>query len=199
MSKSADKQIVAIDIDEVLVPYAEGLVMHHNSKYGTKLRFEDVVHHNFGEFWGVSHEEYLKRAWQYIIDNHAVAVPIEGAKQAIDKLSESYQLRLITFRSPPLKQATLAWLDKHFKGRFGEPVFLGHGDASRALKYTKAQICHEIGAGWLIDDHLKPVLEAAQSGINTILFGDYPWNQAEFLPNKVTRAKSWDDVLELLL
>lgn len=199
MPKAGVRPILAVDIDEVLVPYTEGLVMYHNKKYGTKLRFEEVVHHNFGEFWGVSHEEYLRRAWQYIIDNHEVAVPLDGAKEAISKLAKRYDLHLITFRSPPLKPATLLWLQKHFDGYFSEPVFLGNKEGAGAHRRTKAEVCQAIGASYLIDDHLSPVIEAAGCGVKGILFGDYPWNQAKQLPPNVRHAKDWPSVLEVLV
>jgi|SRR3989344_4580873 len=190
------KPTIAVDIDEVLVPYAEGLVEYHNNKYGTRVRFEDVLHHNFDEFWEVSHEEYLRRAWQYIIENHKTAAPIKGAKETMKRLHKRYKILLITFRSAPLKEATLYWLDKHFEGYFDEPVFLGDKQGTGAHVATKAEICNKIGAEWLIDDHLAPILEASGAGIKGILFGNYPWNQAELLPEGVTRVKNWQEVQE---
>lgn len=36
-------------------------------------------------------------------------------------------------------------------------------------------------------------------GIRTLLFGDYPWNQAETLPPNVVRVTNWDEVCRVLL
>ena len=61
---------------------------------------------------------------------------------------------------------------------------------------TKAEICAEIGADYLVDDQPKHCLAAAKAGIKTILFGDYKWNRdTKLMPNMV-RAKNWQEVLE---
>jgi uncharacterized HAD superfamily protein len=192
----ANKPVIAVDIDDVLVPFAEGLVSHHNQTYGTKLRLEEVKHHNFGEYWGVSHEEYLRRAWKWMIDTHKSAMPVPGAVEAIKQLHQRYRIAVITFRSAPLKDITIGWLDRNLSGYVDEPVLLGDKEGTGAHIATKAEVCQRIGARTLIDDHLKPIIEASEAGIQGLLFGDYPWNQAKELPDKVRRVRNWQEVLE---
>jgi 5'(3')-deoxyribonucleotidase len=190
------KPIIAIDMDEVLVPHFEGLIHYHNDKYGTKIKFEEIKHHHFEEYWGISWEESLRRGWQYIIDNHEKAEPLLGAVDALRKLQKKYRLIVVTLRSESaVSEVTNHWLDKFFKGVVEEILFMEEDEQHYKLK-TKAEICNELGANWLIDDSLTQILATAEAGVKGILFGDYAWNQAEKLPQNVTRVKGWPEVLE---
>ncbi|HET9722013.1 MAG TPA: hypothetical protein VFP32_03220, partial [Candidatus Saccharimonadales bacterium] len=60
------KTIIAVDIDDVLVPHAENLITWYNQKYGTKL----TLAHNHSQDpkpWGAKTvEEAIKRVHEYI-------------------------------------------------------------------------------------------------------------------------------------
>lgn len=63
----------------------------------------------------------------------------------------------------------------------------------------KAQVCQDIGADLLIDDHLSHAELAAKCGVQVFLFGDYPWNKADSLSPNITRVGGWGDVAQKLL
>lgn len=87
-------------------------------------------------------------------------------------------------------------LAEHFSNLFKSIQFTNHFGTT---SLTKAQVCQDIGADLLIDDHLNHAELAAQCGVNVFLFGDYPWNKADSLPPNITRVRDWVDVAQKLL
>ena len=87
-------------------------------------------------------------------------------------------------------------LDKHFPDIFHSIEFTGlYGGQPR----SKADVCRELNADLLIDDHLAHALPVAQCGVDVLLFGNYPWNQTkEKLPGNIRRVKGWDEIAALL-
>jgi hypothetical protein len=61
---------------------------------------------------------------------------------------------------------------------------------------SKAEVCQEIGAFALIDDSIGHVTGCAEIGRRGILFGNYPWNQAEILHEDIIRCPDWRIVLD---
>ena len=51
-----------------------------------------------------------------------------------------------------------------------------------------------LGADILIDDHIAHAEDVAAAGLKAIVFGDYPWNQKEMLPEGMVRCADWTSV-----
>ncbi len=66
------------------------------------------------------------------------------------------------------------------------------------MPVTKAEICQKIGAFALLDDSISHLVECAEVGVDGYLFGDYPWNQVEELPNGIVRCLDWQEVADNL-
>ena len=80
-------------------------------------------------------------------------------------------------------------------GFFSDVLHIGYADVMEK-PVKKVDMCKRLGAIALIDDSLSHVTECAEEGIEGVLFGDYPWNQADELPSGVTRCVDWPAVLE---
>lgn len=189
------KPVIAIDIDDVLAANAEGFVAFSNERWGTNLRPEDY-HEHWAELWQVDHEETQRRA----VELHASGIigkyrHYDEAKAVLAKLKKSYRLIVATSRRTSVEPETRAWLDMHFEGMFDEIHFAGIFDkkvfSKETWAHTKAEIFSAIGARYVIDDQLKHCVAAAELGIETVLFGDYPWNQTDKLPDNITRCHDW--------
>jgi hypothetical protein len=112
---------------------------------------------------------------------------------ALQELQKSYDLVIVTSRDHRTVSLTHESLALHYPDIFSDVHFVplwGNGE-----KVTKAKICNEIGASYLIDDSFEHCKLAAEVGISAILFGSYGWNRTQALPAHVTRCKTWDDVL----
>ncbi len=191
------KPTIAIDIDDVLADQAESFIAYSNKTWGTNLIIDDYTEH-WVDLWKVDLAEIESRADQYhesgtmgTFAHKSDALPV------LMKLRESYRLVIVTSRRTRVKDETLGWIEKNFAGIFDEVHFAGFFDTARKdrWKLTKADIVTELGAQYLIDDQLKHCFATASAGIETILFGDYTWNQVhEAMPESVTRCKTWEEV-----
>jgi uncharacterized HAD superfamily protein len=194
------KPTIGIDIDDVLSASAEGFVSYSNQRYGLQLVPEDYTE-DWRQVWRVDLAEAEQRANDFhesgvVSDYLAVA----GAQPVLRSLKERYRLIAVTSRRNSIAAHTLDWLDRHYPDTFEDVVFAGIFDATKLhvdmLRQTKADILRQHLASYLVDDQLKHCLAAAQAGIASVLFGDYSWNQANSLPEGVTRCASWAAVLE---
>jgi 5'(3')-deoxyribonucleotidase len=193
------KQVIAVDVDDVLASSAQGWVDFSNKKWGTNLTVDDY-NEDWAKMWGVDREEEKIRAkavYDAVIikdfKHHDAALPV------LTKLSKKYELVIATSHIQAMHKETLEWLDKHYKGIFsgfhGSGLFDVLTDTSH--KGTKADLVKRIGADYLIDDQSKHCLAVADLGIETILFGDYGWNRdIGPLPPRVTRCFDWAAVEE---
>lgn len=196
MPKTVNKPTIAVDIDEVLATMFENLMAWHNQKYGTKLTLADN-HSRDLELWKAgSIEEAIKRVHGFFETPHYIdAKPIDQAEAALHELSRRYELAIITARDVIVEELTLNWVQKYFPDIFKDVHFTAEYSL-HGLNKTKAEACLDINAEYLIDDSLEKAEEVAKEGIKVLLFGHYPWNKAERLPEGVSRVKNWQEVLE---
>lgn len=197
-SSKVAKPLIAIDVDEVLFPFNTGLVDWHNIVHGTSLTLDEVTSFKLDQVWGGTEAEATAKVGAY--QDHPGALegnPLPGALEAINALKQWYELVIVTSRQQKVTTQTEAWIQRHFPHTFRDVHFARYWDDSKP-RLSKADLCLELGVEVLIDDHLDYVGECAERGMRGILFGDYPWNQAERLPQRVVRATGWPAAVRLL-
>ncbi len=201
MPKPAVKPIIAVDIDEVLAAFAESFADFSNKKWETNLKPENWTEH-WAQIWKVDFEETSKRA-EIIYKSNVFtrAEHLPTAKEVLRALSKKYKLVIVTSRHRAVSKDTIDWVETHFSNLFKEIHFSGiYDDIEKhpldRLKATKAEVCKQIGADYLIDDTPKHCIAAAEAGITSLLFGDYKWNRDVRLRSRIVRAKNWAEVLE---
>lgn len=190
------KQIIAVDIDDVLVPHFQDLIAWYNREYGTKLRLADNYSDDL-RVWGTkTDEEAILRVHRYYdTPEFASSRPFHEAETVLRDLSTTYDLVLVTARDTIIEAATREWVEAHFGELFQAVHFTAHYSLE-GRRRTKADLCVEIGARYLIDDTPHHALAAAEVGVRVLLFGNYPWNDLSDLPDRVTRCKDWPEVRE---
>jgi 5'(3')-deoxyribonucleotidase len=192
------KKIIAVDIDDVLAAQAESLVAFSNEQWGTNLTVDDYDEH-WGAMWQIEHdlEETERRAYQYFdsgafrqFRHHPEAKPV------LKRLAKKYRLVVVTSRRRRMLKETTDWINQYFPGFFDEIHYAGIWDDTKEHRHnaTKADLCKDLGVDYLIDDQLKHCLTAADQGITVLLFGNYKWNQADQIPENVTRVADWGAV-----
>lgn len=203
MPKLVSKPIIAVDVDDVLAAFAKGFTEFSNKKWGTNLEPDDYDEH-WAQVWGVDEVEARKRG--DIVHANASQI-ISGlahnpeAREVLSSLAKKYKLVIVTSRRRAIQKDTFEWLDKYFKDIFKEVHFAGiwddlEKDLTARLKATKTDVIRQVGADYLIDDHPKHCIAAAEAGIIAILFGDYRWNRDVKLGKNMVRAQNWQEVLE---
>ncbi len=190
------KDIIAVDIDEVLYPFLKEFVADHNLKFKTNLKVENFSTYEFEDSLGINRRKSIQRIYDFSSKTDQInPEPIKDSKDAILKIAKFYDLVIITSRHPQYRDITVKWLNRHFKNVFKSVHLIGYHKIIQNPVY-KSDICLAIGAKHIIDDSLDNILDCAKKGINGILFGDYPWNQGNLNKFKnITRLKKWTDVL----
>lgn len=192
------KPVLAVDIDDVLIPFAPSFIERYNQKHDTNYTHDDYSSYFFvKDIYGVETEDeaerYITEYLQWAMANNT---PLKSeAVEAIRKLEDHYDIYVITSRHPENYEATKNWLQKQLPDVFKDVHFI----RAREEKTSKAQICAEIGANVLIDDHPDHLKDCAKYGVKGLLFGDYRWNRDIALPANVQRVQDWAEALEVLL
>jgi uncharacterized HAD superfamily protein len=196
------KPILAIDIDDVLMPHYDELAAFLSREFKVKITSLDISQRKSLDMIeassGLGREEILKRIDAYLLTDDFYLDPYPGAFEALTKLVKHYRLVSITARPMPMTTMTQAWIRKHFPSLFEEIKFVGPMGWGQGSS-DKADALGELKVTVLVDDHLRHCGVAAKLGIRTLLFGDYAWNQLEKLPDGIERVHNWDEVLDRLL
>ncbi len=196
------RQIIAVDIDDVIAAGSEGFAEFSNQRWGTHLTASDYDE-DFTSVWGLPLQESLQRVDEYLASGvHGRLRHFDDASPILQKLAERFELIVVTSRRSILKPETDAWIERHFPAIFSRVVYAGifdqlDHDGRERLQHTKAEILRELKATYLIDDQPKHCLAAAEAGVTSLLFGEYRWNREVLLPSSgVTRVKNWQQVGE---
>src|SRR5438105_1745912 len=95
---NAKKQIIAVDIDDVLAASAEIFIAYSNEHHGTKLSVEQYVE-DWGKLWPVDLEElYRRRDHFFSIDDVSRREIKQDAVRVLTHLKDKYELIAITSR-----------------------------------------------------------------------------------------------------
>ncbi len=194
MERSKEK--IATDIDEVLFPLVEEFVKWHNREYGTSLSIEDFKTYEFEEALGLPIPEVVHRIRLFLDQEHGHlhVEPIEEAQEAITEMSEDFDFIAITARHPIFEVSTFAYLQHHFGDIITDLHLIGHKETVDIV-IPKAEVCRRLGASTLVDDSLGHVENCEEVGVQGVLFGNYPWNQNEDVPDSVIICPTWKDVV----
>lgn len=170
------KKVGALDCDDVLADLHNYLLKYVNETFGWNVKREDHTLYDLEKIWKCTKEESVK-----IIDdfyNHEYfnqIKPVEGAQEAVKMLSEDYELVVITSRPVEIEKHTNDWFERYFSNRIKKVICTGHYTRS-SNKISKAEICIEEKASFILEDNLDVVRECALNGIKPFLF-DQPWNR----------------------
>lgn len=187
------KLTIAVDVDDVLAANAQGFMEFSNERWGTHLKPDDYDEH-WGLMWQTDQAESERRAQEFITSGAMRRYRHDAmAVEVLRRLKERFELVVVTSRRLVVEKETTAWLDQYFAGVFAEVHYAGIWDKYRHDRHaaTKAELVRQVGADYLIDDQLKHCLAVAEAGLETVLFGDYRWNQLNELPPRVTRCADW--------
>ena len=197
------KPIIACDIDDVKFPFIPKFCNFHNRVYGTRIRLSSRNFHTYqiSDVLRTSVEESVKRIEEYLhSEEFLTAQPMEGTQDAIEHLSSDFRIISVTARRDCYMQVTNEWI-AHFFPQIEEIHFSHNHYAYAGDRKTKAEICKEKNAQFLIEDSGDYALQVAESGTPVYLF-DQPWNQGLEYEN-ITRVFNngkghWSNLLNIV-
>lgn len=192
---------IALDIDDVVFPFSSGAIAYV-TKYSGKPVY---IHELYNDLIdptesGLTFEEFIRYVNEYQMANETLNLqPVDGALSALTELGRKYDIYFITARSPELELHTKKWFEKHISPVLDNHhiTFIGNHYTNSEIG-TKADVCRQLDAVWLIDDHPKYVEQLKGATTKPIMFGDYHWNK-DYTGDHFVRAKDWNEVLKHVL
>lgn len=193
--KSEQKKI-AVDLDGVVMEFAETFLEFRNERYNSNYKKEDIFTYDFWNVFGVSREQSIKDVLDFYNSPKFEGIaPIPNSQETMSLLSEKYFIAALTARPDFTRDKTLNWLEKYFPNIFSEFHFTNF--AGNGKMKNKSDFCIQYGYETLIDDYHQHVNECAAKGIQTFLLTQ-PWNW-ETLHPKVVRVRNWNEIQQRLI
>lgn len=192
------RPVIVCDIDDVVFPFIDGMASHYNAKYGAQLTAEDFISFDFTDVWGGTQEEANAIVEEFLHTDVLHLEPLDGVVEAFTRLKEDFDIVMVTARNGIFEKGTTAWLRTHMSDLFSNVIFAGNYHDGRGYR-TKGEICKELGAVLIIDDHPSNVMSAVEAGTDGILFGNKQWTLegVEQRP-EIKHCEDWAQVLEYI-
>jgi hypothetical protein len=192
-----ERLVWAIDCDDVLVPTAEVILEAYNDRYGVSIGPEAFYDSN--NDWGAaSHEEAVLRVDALLREGiMANTAPNSETIEALARRAESDELHLVTGRQSYLEDTTHDMLDRYFPDFFTTVEHTNYFAPvnGKIRPRSKGEVCKQIGADVLLDDHLVHGQSVLEAGVKeVIVWGNYPWNRTEELSRGMVRCVTWNEV-----
>jgi 5'(3')-deoxyribonucleotidase len=196
---SSKRLVIAIDCDDVLIPTSLVTVDYYNQKYGTNLQPADFYGSVTKDTWGTDDDDVaVGRVNEYTQSEFAQLASYPEAVLAVKTLALKHELHLVSGRSGSLESVTKKMVAEYFPGCFKSIEHTNYMVLSTSIhkRRTKGEVCLQLGADLLIDDHIAHGENVIKDGVKrVILFGDYPWNQHEVLLNGIIHCVDWDSTV----
>jgi 5'(3')-deoxyribonucleotidase len=178
---------IAIDVDEVLVPFLSSMAKFYG-KTINKSKYSYV----YRDIFNVTEEESQKMVREfYASETFSQLIPIKGAQNAMFKLrGYAKKMYVITGRHDVAREETELWIDQHFPGIFDDVILT---NSYTPLEIKKSDICHALNIGLIIDDNMGICNECMASGTRAINFvGEevYPWCEESEIS-----IREWEELL----
>jgi len=166
---------VAIDIDEVLMPFVKPMAEWRGHKMPRRRGYNYI----YREMFEISEFESQKMVREFYDSSvFDMIEPIDGAQEAIENLrSRATKIYAVTGRQQPVREKTEEWLNLHFPHVFDDLILT---NSFTVHEIAKVDVCSGLNLDTIIDDSELNCLSCASEGINAIHFGGikgelYPW------------------------
>ena len=176
---------IAIDIDEVLVPFLRPMAKYHNKSI-SKTRYSYV----YRDIFDITEEESQKMVQEfYKSQAFTQLIPMRGAQRAMYKLRRGAdKMYVVTGRQDMVREETEDWIDTFFPNIFDD-VILTNSYTLHEVK--KSDICRALNIGLIIDDNkgiCDQCIDAGTDALNFIGADEiYPWCEESEIS-----IKGWD-------
>lgn len=197
MDTLKEKPKIGVDFDDVIFGFMEGFLLFTENNFGDKKDMEEVKSFFLEDVWGVTAEEMTARIGTYYhSEYHHNAPPIDGALRALEKLSQDYDIHIITSSPGDILSFIKGWLERNGF------TFISQIHCTRVVMTDqnprkKIDIARELGIIYMIDDASHTAEQFVSSGIGFFLLGK-PWNK-NFNMDHVIRVENWGEIENKIL
>jgi len=166
---------IAIDIDEVLVPFVKPMARWRGLKMPTQPKYEYV----YREMFNISEEESRDMVETFYNTKEFINLePIPYSRDAMYRMKRSSpKIYALSGRQNFSREKTEYWLSHHFPNVFSDVILT---DSYTKDEISKADICRSLAINVLIDDNFHTCVDCMKSGVKAINFIGYdekiyPW------------------------
>lgn len=197
-----ERHTIAVDCDDVIANINDDVRLFINETKGfahtaEEYRVTGEYRRYWERIWGIADDQSVDWFDQYVASGRMAQLePVPGALEALADLKQDYSLAIVTARSVKEVEFTEQWLATHAPDVFDHVTYVHRWQETLGSKPSKAAICQELGADYLIDDNYDHCRIAATMGKHALLFGDYGWNRDYPLQPNMTRVPDWSAVRE---
>ena len=166
-------QRIAVDLDEVLVPFVRPMAQWHKREMPTARKYKYV----YRDMFHVSEDESRRMVLDfYKTPEFLYLQPITGSQRAIIRMRRgAKKMYIVTGRQDAAREQTELWIDRHFPGMFDDVILT---NSYTPHEIQKVDVCRSLALDTIIDDNIDTCLHCMEAGMNAIHFvGDevYPW------------------------
>ncbi len=185
--------IIGIDFDDVVADSYSTYLTFYNRKHKTSFTKAQLVTGDFARILNIDPDEWLQKVHHFIEHDFLEMVrPMDYVQKTLARLSQRNQLHTVTSRSQRFADVTMRWKALHgISDYFVDAHFCGN-EAGNANHREKNDVCKDIGATILLDDHPRNAFRCAADNIQVFVF-DQPWNRHVPEGAKIVRINSWQD------
>jgi len=197
------KTKVLLDVDGVIANFHISFIRYLNENYGTNIDETDEPTEYSIDKWciGIGSDKINTIIHEWLATGGYKTLPIySGAKQFVYQLMDKFDVYIVTARIGDfhmnlpqkviegIKNDTFDWFRQHNIPSDG--IFFEH---------KKTDFCKAYNIPIMIEDKLSTVVEAANSGIKTVLM-NRSYNQSSARRNhpNITVAYNYDEILKAL-
>jgi len=174
---------IGIDIDNVLCDTDDILRELIKQEYGIEVAQSEIVHWNYSDSVNISPKQEKRLLDLFHKRYCAYVEAIPGAREALEILSKSYSIWLLTGRSKVSDSLTREWLRKN------NILF-------NVLIYSDAKYKYSDQLSILMEDNWATAKLFADRGVPAILF-EKPWNLGFPAHLNVIRVLDWNEALSV--
>ncbi len=196
MTPTTDIPTIAVDFDDVVVNFNRAYINHHNDNYGDpQITFQDAVTFDMAKLYGITPNEVVKRVRRFCTNHHDDMTLRTGAREGLARLSDQFDLQIVTSRCESFRDITLAFMKENGVNKYFSHAHFtnGFGTVFPDRKKTKLEVCREIGAVALIEDSPGNAQLVADGGISVIV-PECPWNTGQIEHELVHFVPDWETI-----
>jgi len=166
---------IAIDMDEVLVPFVKPLAKWKNLKMPPNNTRYNYV---FREMFDITEEESSKMVHEFYDSKEFKELkPIMNSQLGVIRLrGKAKKIYVVTGRQNKARQETERWLERYFPGMFDDLIIT---NSYTEHEVKKVDICKSLALNAIIDDNMSICKECEENGITAHNFMGhdeiYPW------------------------
>ncbi len=193
-----------IDIDGVLGEFNNGFWRWHNKNFGTNIvPAKDCVTYDYSTVlerkgFNIEIPILIKRTHEFLetVDHFEYIDLVPGAKDAVKKLSEYFDIYIITARHKAVHNKTVEWINRHFSGYIKDIISIHNIPTKKGMPHKhKGEVVEELNIKFMVEDAIIHAKDTLRHGTVTFLL-EQPWNKYEkYKHPKLIRVKNWQEIL----